>query len=80
MDNEYNNVAVVNSNEVGVYTVDLSNKNIIIEDESFCTINDEIDEGELLNSPSKVNYGFEHFAKLKENINNIKTNEDFFLY
>ena len=56
------------------------NKNIIIKDESFCTINDEIDEGELLNSPSKVNHGFEHFAKLKENINNIKINEDFFLY
>ena len=34
-DNEYNNVAVVNSNEVGIYTVDLSNKNIIIEDNNF---------------------------------------------
>ena len=34
-DNEYNNIAVVNSDEVGVYTVDLSNKNIIIEDNNF---------------------------------------------
>ena len=34
-DNEYSNVAVVNSSEVGIYTVDLSDKNIIIDDNSF---------------------------------------------
>lgn len=34
-DKEYNNIATVNSNEVGVYTVDLSNKNIILTDNNF---------------------------------------------
>ena len=34
-DKEYNNVATINSNEVGIYTVDLSDKNIIIKDKNF---------------------------------------------